>query len=107
MTATVLNIGRNNPVPATPIMLRLEPNTQYSLQFSYLQDNDGQYSIVVQSDLENGTDECLNMTLTASQRRFQHNFATGDSYDYYIGIVKNDKEPGVMVMDDIVIDIAK
>ena len=87
-------------------MLRLQPNTTYTLSFAYLQDNDQQYSVIVATN--DGGEEAtkVNTKITGNKGTFKETFTTGAFDDYYIGIVKNTKDRGVMVMDDLTIDIS-
>ncbi|AQT68159.1 Endo-alpha-N-acetylgalactosaminidase precursor [Anaerohalosphaera lusitana] len=86
-------------------LLRFEPNTTYTVSFEYLQDNGGQYSVVVGSN-DGGEDAMkVDEKLQGSRGRYVATFTTGDYDDCYIGIRKNDRKGGRMVMDDLAIDV--
>ena len=91
---------------STPALLPLAPNTTYTLSFEYLADNDLQYSVALRSDNGKAAHEKINATLSKGRNRFQQTVITGDFDDYYLAIIKNDKNPGVLVIDDVALDLA-
>ena len=88
-------------------LLRLAPNAAYKLSFEYLQDNDGEYSVLAASNDGGEVAQNVNEKIAGNKGRFTATFTTGDFDDYYIGIVKNDKNAGVFVIDDLAIDPVK
>jgi len=90
-----------------PGLLKLKPGTSYRLQFAYLQDNPGQYSVVIGSDADGETAPLLKKPLPVKKGTFEIEFTTGNGEDTYIGIWKNDDKPGVFVLDDLALDQKK
>ncbi len=93
---------------STPALLPLKPDTRYTVAFDYLCDNDRQYALVVRSD--DGGPEALNQALPGQgrqRRHFEAAFTTGGHDDYWIGVVKRDKEKGILSLDNLAIDVAK
>ena len=88
-------------------MLRLQPNTTYTISFEYLQDNDQQYSVIVGSNDGGDAAQKVNEKLTGNKGTFKQTFTTAAFDDYYIGINKNTKDRGIMVIDDLAIDIVE
>ncbi len=89
----------------TPGLLRLAPKTTYTISFDFLQDNDGQYSLVVRTNDGKQANEKLNAVIKGHKGRFVRTFTTGNFNDYYIGIVKNDAKRGMLVIDNLAIDL--
>jgi endo-alpha-N-acetylgalactosaminidase len=91
----------------TPALLRLEPNTTYTISFEYLQDNSEQFHVAVRTDDGGQPHEKLNVAISGNKGRFSRSFATDDFDDYYIAIIKSNGQPGVLVIDDFAIDLQK
>jgi hypothetical protein len=102
---------RNEPVAdeeiyrTLPSMLRLAPNTTYTMSFLYMEENDRQYSVVVRTDHGGPGQEKLNAALSSSDASFCQSFTTGNFDDYYVAVVKNDGSAGTLVIDDFAIDL--
>lgn len=93
-----------------PVLLKLAPNTTYALSFDYLQDNDEQYSVAVRTDEGGAGGESIHCKLpgkNGERHSFSQIFTTGNWEDSYVGMIKNNREKGVLVIDNFAIDQVK
>ena len=90
-------------VPAT---LELEPNTEYRISFDYLSDTPDRYTFIAGSD-DAGEESVVKQDLTQgtwTRTRETITLTTGDQTDWFIGIHKNSKEKGTLVIDNVLIE---
>ncbi|AQT69033.1 Endo-alpha-N-acetylgalactosaminidase precursor [Anaerohalosphaera lusitana] len=89
-------------VPAT---LKLQSNTEYRVSFDYLSDTTDRYTFIaasgsdddgmVEQDLTNGAWEPTAESFV---------FETGTGSDWYIGVRKNSRENGILVIDNVLVE---
>ena len=90
-----------------PALLPFKPNAAYRLSFDYLTLSNNQYRVVVRSDAAGTTNACLAADLPDQpgvRARYSGDFKTGAFDDCYVGLVKNTKDKGELVIDNVTVD---
>jgi hypothetical protein len=90
-------------VPAT---LELKANTRYRVSFEYLSDTSERYTFIAGSE-DAGADSAVKLNLTEGtwkRTMAAMEFETGSQSDWFIGIHKNSKEKGILVIDNLLVE---
>ncbi|MCK4999902.1 MAG: discoidin domain-containing protein, partial [Anaerohalosphaera sp.] len=93
-------------VPAT---MELKANTKYRVSFEYLSDVSERYTFIAGSD-DAVAESTAKLDLTEGTwkpAKATLEFETGDQSDWFIGVYKNSKEKGVLVIDNVLIEKCK
>ena len=90
-----------------PSELLLAPRTTYSFRFEYLSDAAGMYSAVVKDSSADNAKELAKAAIGKGRGTCSGQFATGDSSESYIGIVKLKRGEEMLVIDDFAVDVER
>jgi len=90
-----------------PYLLKLKPNTEYTLGFKYWAKTAGHHTVAVSRGVGSAIEEVLKVDLPNDQFYFQKTFTTGDHDDYVIRFIKNGDGKDELIVDDMFVDVGK